>query len=442
MDTRLTKIFLALLLCFGALTTHQIFYPSYPCATDGTQVCFDAFKNHYKIEKHASLIIQVPSDEYGQAVVEYWDWYHPEFAGVVSYVLSSEATFKEDVYFTSQNYAGLIYNDVLNLDENLTKNMLMDKTPEINYNELKFIPISVEGFAFVTNVTKLNLLGLPTEDANKDGLIDSIDTWEKIFALKGMWESQNDKVFPIALNEPYSFYAFLSAGGFNIFETHQANQTGFDGIEFTESLNFVEKLASINWIKAENNASSAYTWMYDQSLIDDNFIFTLAGSWMNVNEFDLTHPTQWSVSAFPTYNGKNLNPLIKLSGFSINRNTYYPSAAHELIRILKSIKGMQLLIDHTSLVPLVNHTYMDYLEYPNSHINQFIQVFQNGYTEPIIAFEHNPSKLAFSLYYEIDLMSSIRSLWDQTLSVQQTQAQIVQNVIDQTAILDTEESGN
>jgi arabinogalactan oligomer/maltooligosaccharide transport system substrate-binding protein len=320
--------------------------------------------------------------------------------------------------------------------------MLMDKTPEINYNELKFIPISAEGFAFVTNVTKLNLLGLPTEDVNQDGLIDSVDTWEKIFALKDMWESQNDKVFPIALNEPYSFYAFLSAGGFNIFKTHQATQAGFDSLEFTESLNFIQKLASINWIKAENNASSAYTWMYDQSLIDDNFIFTLAGSWMNVNEFDLTHPTEWSVSAFPTYNGKNLNPLIKLSGFSINRNTYYPSAASELIRILKSIKGMQLLIDHSSLVPLVNDTYMDYLEYPNSHISQFIQSFQNGYTEPIIAFEHNPSKLAFSVYYEIELMSSIRALWDQTLSVQQTQAQIVQNVINQTAILDTEESGN
>jgi len=442
MDTRLQKLFLVLILCFGALATRQIFYPSYPCITDGSRVCFDTFKNNYKIEKHTSLVIQVPSDEYGQAVVEYWDWYHPEFKGSVTYVLSSDATFKEDVYFTSQNYAGLLYNDVLNLDDNLRKNVLIDKTPEINYNELKFIPMTAEGFAFVTNVTKLNLLGLPTEDANQDGLIDSIDTWEEIFALKDMWESQNDLVFPLALNEPYSFYAFLSAGGFNIFKTHQANQAGFVGADFTESLNFIQKLSQINWIKAENNASTAYTWMYDQALIDDNFIFTLAGSWMNVNEFDLTHPTAWSVSAFPTYQGRDLNPLIKLSGFSINRNTYYPSAAHELIRILKSIKGMQLLVDHSSLVPLVNDTYIEYLEYPNSHIKQFISSFQKAYTEPIIAFEHNPSKLAFSVYYEIELMTSIRSLWDQTLSVQETQAEIVQNVIDQSAKLDTEESGN
>lgn len=424
MDTRITKLILTLILMitsFGA----GIAVKADPCVTDGLTVCFVAQKNTYKIEAHARLSILVPNSAYGQAIVDYWDWYHPEATGIVTYEVVSSTSGSQDVLFITQVQAGALFQSLYPLDEHLSKNVDIDKVYALNANALTYLPVTADGFVFLVNKTKLEEAGLPTQDQNSDGLIDSIDSFEKIFALKSTWESQQVNVFPIPLNEPYSFYPFLTTGGFSLYDSFDALKPGFETETFKTGLIFVKSLAEINWNHSETNKAETYPWKLDDALINDNFIFTLAGPWMDISASDFATPSEWVISKFPTYQGKELTPMIKTSGFVINGNTLYPSAAHELIRILKSIKGIQLLVDNTTLTPLVNDALLEFLTFEDPHRKELAMAYRGSVSEPIIAFPDNPSTLAIQTLYRMKLMSTIQALWDGTLSVEEAQTQLV-----------------
>ncbi len=424
MDTRLQRLFLSLILLISILTLSFAFRGK-GCTPDGLTVCFDAKKNAFKIEDAAQLKILVPNSEYGQAVVDYWDWYHPDHKGKVTYELINESAGSQDVFFITQVQAGRLYEQLYPLSPVLTKNVDLKKVAALNLDHLTYVPLTAEGFSFLINKTRLELLGLSLEDKNKDGLIDTVDTFEKIIELKALWDSLQVEVLPIALNEPYSFYPYLTAGDFRIFKEYDALRPGFDGPEFKQSLQLIQDLSQINWNHSETNASETYTWKLDEVLVEDNFVFTVVGSWMDLNESDAAVQSEWIASKFPSYQGNELSPMVRTSGLAINVNTLYPSAAHELIRILKSIKGLQLLIDTTDKIPLVNETTFPYLTFNDLHRSELAFAYQYSVGEPIIAFAGNPENLAIELYYHMDLMSIIRDLWDQKISIDEAQSLIV-----------------
>jgi len=425
MDTRLQKLILIALLLLGSFTAIRV-VKAEDCITDGLTVCFDVNKNSFKIEAHASLKILVPNEEYGQAVVEYWDWYHPDYAGHVSYELTTETAGSQDVLFITQQQAGQLHASLYPMDEALTKNVDLDKVIALNYDYLNFIPMTATGFAFLVNKTRLELLGLSLDDLNEDGLIDSVDSFEKILDLKPLWDSLQVNVLPMALNEPISFYPFLTAGGFRLFDSYDALKPGFDSEAFKTSLTFIQELSSINWNHSQTASSETYTWKLDEVLVNDDFVFTLAGPWMNIAESDAEALSEWTVSKFPTYLENELSPTVSTSGYAINKDTFYPSAAHELIRILKSIKGVQLIIDHTELTPLVNKISLPYLIFEDPHRKEMAIAYQYSSGEPVIAYPNRPDTLAIELYYRMDLMKTIRQLWDKTLSLEEAQALIIQ----------------
>jgi len=425
MDTRLQKLILVALILLGSFTAIRV-VKAEDCITDGLTVCFDVNRNSFKIEAHASLKILVPNEDYGKAVVAYWDWYHPEFAGHVSYELTTETAGSQDVLFITQQQAGQLHASLYPMNEALKKNVDLDKVLALNYDVLNFIPMTATGFAFLVNKTRLELLGVSTEDLNEDGLIDSVDSFEKIFDLKPLWDSLQVNVLPLALNEPISFYPFLSAGAFRLFDSYDALKPGFDSEAFKMSLSFIQALSEINWNHSETNSSESYTWKLDEVLVNDDFVFTLAGPWMNIAESDAAALSEWTVSKFPSYLENELSPTVSTSGFAINKATFYPSAAHELIRILKSIKGVQMIIDTTELTPLVNKVSLPYLNFEDPHRKEMAIAYHYSSGEPVIAYPNHPEILAIELYYRMDLMKTIRQLWDKTISLEEAQALIVE----------------
>ena len=424
MNTRLQKLFLSMILLISTLTVAFVFRGK-SCTLDGLTVCFDAKKNAFKIEDNAQLKILVPNAEYGQAVVNYWDWYHPEAKGKVTFELVTETAGSQDVLFVTQVQAGRLYDHLYPLSPVLTENVDLNKVTALNLDHLTYIPLTAEGFSFLINKTRLELVGLSLEDKNKDGLIDTVDTFEKIIELKALWDTLQVEVLPIALNEPYSFYPYLTAGNFKIFEDYDALIPGFDTPEFKQSLQLIQDLSQINWNQSETNASETYTWKLDEVLVQDDFIFTVVEPWMGLTERDAAVQGEWIASKFPTYQGNELSPMVKTSGLAINISTLYPSAAHELIHILKSIKGLQLLIDTTDKIPLVDEETFPYLTFNDPHRSELAFAYQYSVGEPIIAFAGNPENLAIELYYRMDLMRIMRDLWDQKITIDEAQSLIV-----------------
>jgi arabinogalactan oligomer/maltooligosaccharide transport system substrate-binding protein len=128
---------------------------------------------------------------------------------------------------------------------------------------------------------------------------------------------------------------------------------------------------------------------------------------------------------FPTFEGQALRPMIRTSGLAINANTYYPSAAHELVRILKSVKGLQVLIDTTDRIPLADVKTLNYLNFPSVHTREFALAFQTAISEPLIAFKANPAILAMDVYAHMEVSAPIADLWNGTIGAAEAQTRLI-----------------
>jgi hypothetical protein len=85
-----------------------------------------------------------------------------------------------------------------------------------------------------------------------------------------------------------------------------------------------------------------------------------------------------------------------------------------------------LIIDHTDLTPLVNKISLPYLIFEDPHRKEMAIAYQTSSGEPVIAYPNHPETLAIELYYRMDLMKTIRQLWDKTITLEVAQATIIQ----------------
>jgi len=123
----------------------------------------------------------------------------------------------------------------------------------------------------------MDALKLDTKDGNKDGLPDAFDTWEEIFALAKKWQTERPTykgkpvniVFPMCLDETWSAYSNLTAGGWEVFAKKDPSNPGFNEPSFLEGLEFI-KAASEAMISVEANGvktpGASMVWRWDDAL--------------------------------------------------------------------------------------------------------------------------------------------------------------------------------
>jgi len=116
--------------------------------------------------------------------------------------------------------------------------------------------------------------------------------------------------------------------------------------------------------------------------------------------------------------------LTRVEGYSINKNSLYPSAAHELLRIIYSTDGLQAKLDYGKGVLLSNKENLDLLSFRNDTNKQFSYAFLESQSEPLLAVEDYPNHLAIRLFYEIELESTIQRLWNKEITTEEAQIEI------------------
>jgi len=116
--------------------------------------------------------------------------------------------------------------------------------------------------------------------------------------------------------------------------------------------------------------------------------------------------------------------LTEVLGYSINNTTLYPSAAHELIRLMYSLDGLQEKVNNDGRILLSDKETLDGINFINTTQKQFAYAFLESESEPLSAVEDYPNLLAIRLFYEIDLESSIQRLWNKEITVEEAQIEI------------------
>jgi len=394
------------------------------CDLELDQVCFDKELNQYQIEENATITIEVNSIEYGEAILQLWNQVHPD-KGSIRYVLINE-TDTIDLMFGTANDMALKFNSLYTLDKNI-ENRRSDLSTELNVEGLRFLPLIGEGFAFITNKSELERLVGSWKDSNQNNIHDSFESFESIVNAQKDWNTDSRKLV-LSLSEPFTLYPYFTASGWNLFEDYRGYFPGFEKEAFLESLKFIDFLSTVNWNDSEGNVADTYTWDYPDVLYHDNFIFSQVATWMFYEEMDLLHESEWIISSFPkAYESSkdSLKTLLtKVSGYALNINTSYPSAAHELLRLIYSTEGLQAKINSDRDYVLSDKDMLDQLIFNSELHKQFSYAFINTSSESLVAMEDYPSQLASKLYYEIELEKTVQKLWNKELNVQEAQIEI------------------
>lgn len=395
------------------------------CELEKDLVCYDDALGRYAFELDAQLTLEVDNMEYGRALVALWNATYPEHLDRIKPLLVEEEGYK-DIRYLTQNEAALQYEQLYPLI-NFEFNRPEQISAEMNQEGKRFLAYTGDGFAFLTNKTKLEDLGYAWVDKNQNYLHDQFESFDDIIAQSETL-TQDPNGLVIALNDRFSFYPYLTAYGWHLFKGFSSLEPGFEKDEFLDALRLIEKLSMINWKQSESNLAEQYTWDYPLVLSNDTFVFSQVSSFMYLNEWDAKHPSEWVVSLFPKASNASAEPLRPLlhdvKGYVLHKDVQYPSFAHEVMRFLSGTQALQAFVDTHEDVPLANVDLLNELEFKNERSKQFAYAFQNSISEPLIAIQDYPQHLAFALYYDIDVMEVVQRLWNKELSPLEAQIEL------------------
>lgn len=414
------------------------------CALDGMTVCYDSASGQYKVEKDAKIRLGGDNDAWGAAIVELWNKTHPDLVGVVEFV-NSGASGSADMLATQQGEYPDVFmsidgetprnaSHILPIDSNLAKIIKDNSIPAFynagngNSSSTIYAPMTYDGMSFVWNKTMLEALGIDTTDADGNGLPESVDTWEEIFAISKSWINNRPTykgkkvniMYPLSLTNQWSDYHHLSSAGWQLFGSGDATKPGYDDPKFKAGFDFL-LAAKDAQISVEESGGltpgESMAWKWDNVLKEEIAPFGLFGTWMNMKEaVDLTG-SEYVLSILPTWKGANQTPFVKTKGYVINSYTKYRSAATELMRVLYT-SGFQSMVDTSSYAPsLADGSSLTPKLEDGSIQSQLMSAFVYNYPEPALTLPNNPQMKAMDAAYYPFISDTEKAIWDNTMSV-------------------------
>lgn len=455
---------LVIVLLMGiSVTVYYVFINQ--CTADGASVCYNKDESFFVIEDGAHLSVQVENEALGVYLVETWNQLHPEYADAVVYQVSEPLTASQlneglptDVVVTSQTDAAYFLDKFYNMGNSLDQvvgrripNQLQDM---INHQGYYFTPNSISGWTFVYNATLMEELGYSLEDADDSGLPDVFESWEQIFAEAETLNKEIGVVFPLTFVDQQSFYPFLTGGRWELYFTKNDADPGFSSREFYNGLALIEDFSKItadaalvdpeaaeepvadqNEDETESSTESSdpaiaaedLPWQYEEALYSRRTLFTMIDRDVTLfDAYQANSSDEYVVAPFPKYNNHRLEAMSEVNGYVVSKDVAYPSAAAEVIRILRSGEGVSQYQSGDGKTAIYSASYLDELTITDQSALNAIRAYNYHDSPSVLALKENPSVLARTVYNEIDLMEPLRALYNGTMTREEAQEAIVE----------------
>lgn len=416
------------------------------CETpDGNNPCWDNDERMFLWEDGAVITIGVDNDTLGAALVEKWNADFPELAdklvfqnygsanGQTSGVEGLEVGQADapDVALVIDNEVTGRITHVASLHQYFA-DLGSEQTHNVVYNTINtidsvYLPAFYDGMSFSWNKTMLEEWGWDLTDADGNGLPEAFDTWEEIFAIADAWTERPTfsvnggdafdvlEVFPISLDEVWSGYSSLTAGGWQLFgDGSDLTDPGFGNAEFLAGLEFIEEFSthamSVDETGAQK-AASAMGWRWD-AYLDGAYPFALVGTWMDVDGKEAANNLDFKFSTMPTFEGEQLAPLMKTKGFVINAYTENPSASAEVLRWLYTQETFETIMDSSSYLPALEADADIYPEIDSDNKAEFALGMMYNHLEVAGSLPLDPTNRAMNVYYSIGINGYYKQVWD------------------------------
>jgi ABC-type glycerol-3-phosphate transport system substrate-binding protein len=408
------------------------------CRLDGNNVCYDANNEFFKVESRSKITIALPSKAMQDWFLDQFYLAHPghtvnfDFRIIENLSAQQALDLGVDIFYTDTHQAALLFDRLTPFDSRINDEMSAEGidqfTEVINMEDVLFRPFSYQGLLFVYNKTMLEALGYDVSTVTDTNLPQMFSRWEDLIELAREWKSvphiYNQKeiniVFPLTFEEKWQFYPFLTAGDWHMFEDNDATQAGFDQENFLASLNFLKTLGEVTW---DYSAQPKDDWLYEKVINEQIAPFGMAGPWMFVEQIEGLKSVDYVFSAFPTYQDKQLKPLVIVTGLVALKNDA-PSLTQEILRILSLPQATQTALDTTKKILVIARDQLGNFEMSDNR-RQMSLAFTYSEIEPIVALPQNTAKLGFDFYLEADFMNILKSVYKQQLTPLEAQQQFI-----------------
>lgn len=352
----------------------------------------------------------------------------------------------------------------------------------INARGFYFIPNTVSGQLFVYNKTLMESLGYSTDDIDNSGIPDTFETWELILEnSKELFENPGI-VFPLTFEDQNMFYPFLTGGRWTLNFTKNGSNPEFGSNEFLDSLQLIYDMGEVAWDKftatpledatveetleespitpsenaelgSENseetvenpnesttdpenedlvpavpvkyiNTAESLKWQFETAFFEGKTLFTIATDIPLFDSYEASTQSEYIYAPFPTYKDHHLTQRVDVEGYFVSSDSMYPSAAAEVIRILRTPEMVVKGYNTTGKIPSYHRNHLEDLNL-ETKVKEKVLAYSYGDTLPISALNKNPQVLSRNLYYEVDIMPVLRKLFNHTMTPKEAQEEIV-----------------
>lgn len=436
------------LLLIGCSTKEEPIEEEDICSLENNEVCY--VEDDFLIEDNAQIEIGNLPLELQQAIVDLWNTTYPNHKGLIKANRNGELSDEQiinsllyddgiDIIYAEENVLTYYIDHLYALSEELELKKSEEYQIEIeNY----YVPYTIDGIAFLYNKTMLEEFGLDMEtDSDNDGLPDCIDDYDKIFTLSARYsydipvykKKQITTILPLCFNEQTLSYYMISAG-FKLFPTLEGDKPGFDSDEFKTALEFIYNAGKFPLARKQTTEtiggkkttvyntciSTDHIWQWESVYTNEIAPFGIVTSFMDIDSPMSHHGSELIISRFPTYRGEAVTSLVTYQGFAIESDTEYPSAAHAVMKFLKSEAVMQLLLDYSDRMPyLYDGMNLDFRGDENRY--RFTSSLMEATHIPLLALPDNIYQEAMEYYYDGDYMSILMDLFDHKINVSEAQ---------------------
>ncbi len=303
-------------------------------------------------EEEAVLKVAVHDEAYKEQLNELWKETYPD-AGLEISVVSQEEIQNSiangedvayDVYWLEDKYVPLVIDELLEPESdvevslNTNFNDIFDKVRKV------YQPIMAQGMSYYA----LDLNKIENDGIDKD----TFKEIEKIAELDHGFYYMDDIYFTSA---------FLTSN-LNYLPGRDRNIINFTGSAFQEALTDYQKILEL--IACDDPAS------FDNWFIQNTYYSGFVTDGMQLKQDEEVNQGRYQITKLPTINGHQLYTQAISYGYVINKDTAYPNAAKNLVKLMHSVKGMQLLCNDEIRIPLILEDQLDQFTFENEHIKE------------------------------------------------------------------------
>lgn len=396
------------------------------CNLDNNKVCFDIETSHFLIEDNATILVRVPTQETKTQLEQLWKSQYPTKSTLLQIDVGSTieanqvSTIGEDIFLLDSSHAALALDNLYKLDPAImpiiAEQVNLSLAEDINSNHPVFITTFITGDTLITDITSLE---------NNNLSLNNVTTFDNLFQHHSSLTENYEVIFPLIFNDFDTLYPLLTVDGWYPFNDFELDLAHLDSTEFLNGLIFIQTLGDYIWdSKNPTNNPNEFTWQYDTILANEKGPLSIYKPYVNMEIIEASTQHNYLFTAYPSYQQQTLTHLSSVQGWVMHKNTYYPSAGHEVLTFLRSPQAIEILTNTTNKTPAIHSNVLRTINIPLRQ-RQLALAHQQARTKPFVTTPANQNKLLWDVFTDINITKTIKDVYSQKLTPQQAQEEIV-----------------